>query len=68
MAIPLLRARIFTSLPRVFLLCSLEPLTAVITNVFWLKISFGGFQFIGTLLILCMILYLTVFQKKTRLA
>jgi len=50
------------------LLCNLEPLTAVITNVFWLKISFGGFQFIGTLLILCMILYLTVFQKKTRLA
>lgn len=46
------------------LLGSLEPLTAVITSVLWLKISFGSFQFIGTLLILLMILYLTVFQKK----
>ncbi|PJO45587.1 DMT family transporter [Lysinibacillus xylanilyticus] len=46
------------------LLGSLEPLTAVVTSVFWLKIAFGGFQFIGTMLILCMILYLTVFQKK----
>jgi len=46
------------------LLGSLEPLMAVITSVWWLKISFGGYQFIGTLLILLMILYLTVFQKK----
>ncbi|WP_341299569.1 DMT family transporter [Lysinibacillus sp. FSL H8-0500] len=48
------------------LLGSLEPLTAVITSVWWLKISFGGYQFMGTLLILLMILYLTVFQKKQR--
>ncbi len=46
------------------LLGSLEPLTAVITSVLWLQISFGSYQVIGTLLILCMILYLTVFQKK----
>jgi len=46
------------------LLGSLEPLMAVITSVLWLQIPFGGFQLIGTLLILCMILYLTVFQKK----
>ncbi|WP_155591441.1 DMT family transporter [Lysinibacillus cavernae] len=46
------------------LLGSLEPLTAVITSVWWLQISFGGYQFLGTLLILLMILYLTVFQKK----
>ncbi len=46
------------------LLGSLEPLMAVITSVLWLQIPFGGFQMIGTLLILCMILYLTVFQKK----
>ncbi|KUF31925.1 MULTISPECIES: DMT family transporter [Lysinibacillus] len=46
------------------LLGSLEPLMAVITSVWWLKITFGGYQFIGTLLILLMILYLTVFQKK----
>ncbi|GLC89288.1 EamA family transporter [Lysinibacillus piscis] len=47
------------------LLGSLEPLTAVVTSVLWLKISFGGWQFIGTLFILGMILYLTAFQKKT---
>ena len=46
------------------LLGSLEPLTAVITSVLWLKIDFGGFQLLGTMLILCMILYLTVFPKK----
>ena len=46
------------------LLGSLEPLTAVLTSVLWLQIPFGGFQMLGTLLILCMILYLTVFQKK----
>ncbi|MFY0518054.1 EamA family transporter [Lysinibacillus sp. UGB7] len=46
------------------LLGSLEPLTAVITSVLWLQISFGSHQVIGTLLILCMILYLTVFQKN----
>jgi len=46
------------------LLGSLEPLMAVITSVWWLKISFGGYQFIGTVLILLMILYLTVFQKN----
>ncbi|MED4551585.1 DMT family transporter [Lysinibacillus capsici] len=46
------------------LLGSLEPLMAVITSVWWLKIAFGGYQFIGTLLILLMIIYLTVFQKK----
>lgn len=46
------------------LLGSLEPLMAVITSVWWLKIAFGGYQFIGTLLILLMILYLSVFQKK----
>jgi len=46
------------------LLGSLEPLMAVITSVWWLKIAFGGYQFIGTSLILLMILYLTVFQKK----
>ena len=46
------------------LLGSLEPLTAVITSVLWLKINFGGYQLLGTMLILCMILYLTVFPKK----
>lgn len=45
------------------LLGSLEPLMAVVTSVLWLRIDFGLYQFLGTLLILCMILYLTTFQK-----
>lgn len=47
------------------LLGSLEPLAAVVTSVVWLHIDFGFYQLLGTLLILCMILYLTTFQKKT---
>lgn len=46
------------------LLGSLEPLMAVVTSVLWLRIDFGLFQLLGTLLILCMILYLTTFQKN----
>lgn len=48
------------------LLGSLEPLAAVVTSVLWLHIDFGFFQFIGTLLILCMIIYLTTFQKRPK--
>ncbi|KOS68149.1 transporter [Lysinibacillus contaminans] len=47
------------------LLGSLEPLAAVVTSVVWLHIDFGFYQLLGTLLILCMILYLTTFQKNT---
>lgn len=48
------------------LLGSLEPLAAVITSVLWLHIDFGFFQLLGTLLILCMILYLTTFQNEKK--
>lgn len=48
------------------LLGSLEPLAAVITSVLWLHIDFGLFQLLGTLLILCMILYLTTFQNEKK--
>ncbi|MBE1447413.1 DMT family transporter [Paenibacillus sp. OAS669] len=40
------------------LLGSLEPLAAVVTTVFWLKDSFGWFQWIGTLCIMAMMLIL----------
>ncbi|WP_150284937.1 DMT family transporter [Rummeliibacillus sp. TYF-LIM-RU47] len=38
------------------LLGSLEPLAAVLTTVFWLKESFGFFQWVGTACIIAMIL------------
>ncbi|WP_334072659.1 MULTISPECIES: EamA family transporter [Paenibacillus] len=40
------------------LLGSIEPLAAVLTTVFWLKDSFGLFQWIGTSCIMAMILFL----------
>lgn len=46
------------------LLGTIEPLAAIITSVAWLKIPFGGCQKIGSALILCMVLYLSVFKEK----
>lgn len=46
------------------LLGSLEPLSAVLTTVFWLKEPFGMFQWIGTFCIFGMLLLLA-FTKKT---
>jgi len=46
------------------LLGSLEPLAAVITTVFWLKVPFGVFQWIGALCILMMIVLLAVNKEK----
>lgn len=45
------------------LLGSLEPLAAVLTTVFWLKISFGSFQWLGTICIIGMILLLALGKK-----
>lgn len=45
------------------LLGSLEPLAAVLTTVFWLKDSFGLFQWIGTSCLMVMILFLA-FNKE----
>ncbi|WP_068614058.1 DMT family transporter [Paenibacillus tuaregi] len=42
------------------LLGSVEPLAAVITTVFWLKVYFGIFQWIGTACIIAMILMLAL--------
>lgn len=48
------------------LLGSLEPLSAVLTTVFWLKEPFGVFQWVGTACIFAMLLLLA-FNKKTSL-
>ncbi len=48
------------------LLGSLEPLSAVLTTVFWLKESFGIFQWVGTACIFGMLLLLA-FNTKTSL-
>lgn len=42
------------------LLGSLEPVAAVFTTVFWLKDSFGWFQWIGTSCIMAMVLFLAL--------
>ncbi|MFC7686412.1 DMT family transporter [Ureibacillus sp. GCM10028918] len=46
------------------LLGSIEPLAAVLTTVFWLKVPFGVFQWIGALCILIMIVYLALNKDK----
>jgi drug/metabolite transporter (DMT)-like permease len=47
------------------LLGSIEPLAAVLTTVFWLKESFGAFQWVGTVCIIGMILLLALNKKST---
>lgn len=46
------------------LLGSLEPLAAVLTTVFWLKVPFGLFQWLGALCILMMIVLLALNKDK----
>lgn len=46
------------------LLGSIEPLAAVLTTVFWLKEPFGMSQWIGSLCILIMIIFLAINKKK----
>ncbi|MFZ2462322.1 MAG: EamA family transporter [Caldibacillus thermoamylovorans] len=45
------------------LLGSLEPLAAVLTTVFWLKVPFGFFQWLGSLCIIGMIFLLALGKK-----
>lgn len=45
------------------LLGSLEPLSAVLTTVIWLKEPFGGFQWVGTACIIGMIFLLALKEK-----
>lgn len=42
------------------LLGNIEPLTAVLATVLWLKEPFGGFQWLGTSLILVMMVYIAL--------
>lgn len=46
------------------LLGTVEPLAAVLTSILWLQIPFGEYQILGTILILGMIVYLSVFKDK----
>jgi drug/metabolite transporter (DMT)-like permease len=47
------------------LLGSVEPLAAVLTTVFWLKESFGFFQWVGTACIIGMILLLALNKESS---
>ncbi|RUT28127.1 EamA family transporter [Paenibacillus zeisoli] len=47
------------------LLGSVEPLAAVLTTVFWLKVSFGIFQWMGAACIIAMILLLTTNKNSS---
>lgn len=47
------------------LFSSLEPLAAVLTTVFWLKESFGVFQWVGTSCIMMMILLLALNKEPS---
>ena len=46
------------------LLCSVEPLAAAITAVFWLGVSFMGMDWLGTILILLTVALLTLSKKS----
>lgn len=47
------------------LLCSVEPLAAALTAVFWLEVTFVGMDWIGTLLILLTVVMLTLSKEKS---
>lgn len=46
------------------LLGTVEPLAAVLTTILWLQIPYGTYQIIGTVLIIGMIVFLSLFQEK----
>lgn len=46
------------------LLGNIEPLTAVLATVFWLNVSFGIYQWIGTGFIILMMVYLAFAKEK----
>lgn len=46
------------------LIGSVEPLAAVATTVFWLHEPFGIFQWVGTVCIVCMILFMALYQPN----
>lgn len=48
------------------LLCSVEPLAATLTAVLWLEVSFSGFDWTGTLLILSTVALLTLSKERKK--
>ncbi len=48
------------------LLCSVEPLAATLTAVLWLGVSFSGYDWAGTILILCTVALLTLSKEKAK--
>lgn len=46
------------------LIGSLEPLAAVLTTVFWLHEPFGNFQWLGTVCIIAMIVFMAFAEKE----
>ena len=48
------------------LLCSVEPLAATLTAVLWLGVSFSGYDWAGTLLILSTVALLTLSKEKAK--
>lgn len=49
------------------LLGNIEPLTAVLATVIWLREPFGGFQWFGTSLILVMMIYIALKADRDKL-
>lgn len=47
------------------LLCSVEPLAAALTAVFWLGVTFVGMDWLGTIFILLTVVLLTLGKKKS---
>jgi drug/metabolite transporter (DMT)-like permease len=48
------------------LLCSVEPLAAALTAVFWLGVTFLAMDWLGTLFILMTVILLTLGKKKSK--
>ncbi|QNU04769.1 DMT family transporter [Peribacillus butanolivorans] len=46
------------------LLGTVEPLTAVVSSILWLQLPFGTWQIVGGLLILVLVVYLSLQNKK----
>ncbi|ARJ50532.1 EamA family transporter [Staphylococcus lutrae] len=46
------------------LLGTIEPLMALVASVFWLHVTFGGWQLVGVLLIILMVVVLSVVKSK----
>ncbi|GAB2677346.1 EamA family transporter [Flavihumibacter cheonanensis] len=59
-----LRSVIIIGAPTASLLCCVEPLAAAAVAVLWLKVPFGGMDWLGTLFVLMTIVLLTLGTKR----